>query len=171
MPHQLMAAGAGDTLDQHHVGGGLEDGAVLLAKNVPEIVRSAPARRIGLAHVAEPSGEFSQPLSVGRLTLPLDWKVLGLQELRPSDKSDSGVAEDVHGSLESGAWSREFGYRLQSYTSIRNFLSKHQDFSSILLAPSSQPNRAVTAHTHRCARSRGVSIRRLQESVPPEIQP
>src|SRR3954470_5231462 len=91
-----MAAGAGDPLNEHYVGGMLEDRAMTLPEDVPEILRGAPARRIVLAHIAEPSGELRQPLSIGGLPLPFYWKVLWLQELRPSDKGDAGGAEDLH---------------------------------------------------------------------------
>src|SRR5882724_5506710 len=116
-----MAAGARDPLDEHHIGGVLEDRAVPLPQNVPQILRGAPARRIVLAHITEPSGKFGQPLPVGRFALPLDWEMRGLEKLGPGDEGDAGGADYFHGSWESGARSRELGRRMQSYTSRLKF--------------------------------------------------
>jgi hypothetical protein len=50
-----------------------------------------------LAHVAEPSGELGEPLSVGGLTPPGDRQMARLQKLRAGDEGDTGFAEDFHG--------------------------------------------------------------------------
>ena len=75
----------------------LEDGAVPLPEDVPQILGRRPAGRVVLAHVAQPPGELGDALAVARLALPLDRQVAGLDELRPGNEGDAGLAEDVHG--------------------------------------------------------------------------
>ena len=55
---QLVAARAGDALDQDDVLCMLEDRAVPLPEDVPEIVPGSAAGGVVLAHVAEPPGEL-----------------------------------------------------------------------------------------------------------------
>src|SRR4051794_40787714 len=105
MPHQLVAAGAGDPLNQHHVGRVLEDRPMALLKNVLEIFGGAPARRIVLAHVAEAPGELRDSFAVTRFPLPLDRQMGRLQELGTGDEGDARSADDFHGSWELGAGS------------------------------------------------------------------
>ena len=102
MPHQLVAAAPGDPLDQHHVRAVLEHRAVTLLQDVGQVLGRRPARRVVLAHVAEPPGELGDPLAVARLALPLDREVGGLEELRARDEGDPGLAKDVHESWGQG---------------------------------------------------------------------
>jgi hypothetical protein len=97
MADQLMAAGAGDSLDQHDIGRVLEHRAMALLENVSEVLGGAPSGRVVLAHVAEPAGELGDPLAIGRVALPLDRQVGRLQELGPGYQGDPGSSDDVHG--------------------------------------------------------------------------
>jgi hypothetical protein len=81
MADQLVTTGAGDPLDQHHIGGVLEHGPMALLQDVAQVFRRAPAGRIVLAHIAEPAGKLGEPLAIGRVALPLDRKMGGLDEL------------------------------------------------------------------------------------------
>jgi hypothetical protein len=97
MPHQLVAAGAGDPLDQHHIGAVLEHRAVPLPQDVLEVIRGAPPRRVVLAHVAEPTGELREALPIGGFALPLHRQMRRLEELGPGEERDARLADDVHG--------------------------------------------------------------------------
>ena len=55
--------------------------------------RVSRLRRILLAHVAEPSGKFRQPLAIGALAEPLNGKMIGLGELRAGQDGDARLEE------------------------------------------------------------------------------
>ena len=97
VPHQLVAAAPGDSLDQHRVGAVLEHRPVPLAEDVPQVLGRGPAGGVVLAHVAEPPGELGDPLAVAGFPLPLHLQVGRLEELGPGDEGDAGLAENVHG--------------------------------------------------------------------------
>ena len=99
VPNQLMAAGARDPLDEHDVGGMLEDRAVALAQDVPQVLGGGSPGGIVLAHVAEPTSELGDPLAVAGFALPLDRQVRRLEELGPGDQGDAGRAKDFHDGL------------------------------------------------------------------------
>jgi hypothetical protein len=80
----------------------LEDGAVALPEDVPEIFGGGPARRIVLAHVAQAAGELGDALAVGRLPFPSHRQVGRLEELGTADEGDAGLAKDVHGRPNQG---------------------------------------------------------------------
>src|SRR5688572_28491996 len=70
-----------------------------LAKDVAQVLRRASARRIVLAHVAQPSGKLGNALAVAGVSLPLHRKVGGLEKLRAGDEGHAGDAEDFHSRL------------------------------------------------------------------------
>jgi hypothetical protein len=62
----------------------LENASVTLFLYVLEIVASVAVRRIPLAHVAQPAGEFGQTLAIRTLSQPVDGEVRWLGERGPS---------------------------------------------------------------------------------------
>jgi hypothetical protein len=68
-----------------------------LLQDIGQVLRRAPAGRVVLTHVAEPSGKLGYPLAVAGLAHPLDAEVGRLQKLRPGDEGDAGSLDDFHG--------------------------------------------------------------------------
>jgi hypothetical protein len=64
MANQLVAAGPGDSLDEHDIGRMFEDGAVTLLQDIAEVFGGGSSRRVVLAHVAEPPRKLGDPLSI-----------------------------------------------------------------------------------------------------------
>ncbi len=68
MANELVGERSAHSLDEHGVVRVLQNAAVSLAFDVLEIFPRLALRRISLAHVAQPAGEFRQALTVSALT-------------------------------------------------------------------------------------------------------
>ena len=69
----------------------LQHRAVALLLDVLEVIGGGALGRVGLAHVAEPAGEFGEPLAVGRFARPLHAEVRRLDELGAGEQRDGGA--------------------------------------------------------------------------------
>ena len=70
MAHQLVRQRPAHALDENRVVRVLEHAAVPLLLDVLEVFARRALRRIVLAHVAQPAGEFREPLAVGAVADP-----------------------------------------------------------------------------------------------------
>ena len=104
MAHQLVGQRAAHSLEEERVVRVLEHAAVSLLLDVLQVLARRPARRILLAHVAEPAGELRQPLAVGALSQPVHGQVLGLRERRAREESDARFC------MQDISWTRAVSY-------------------------------------------------------------
>src|SRR6185437_10479790 len=96
MPDQLVRQRPAHALEEHRVVGVLQHAPVSLLLDVLQVLPRLPRRRVLLAHVAEPAGEFREPLTVGSLAHPVHGQVSGLAEAWTREQRDGGFV-DEHG--------------------------------------------------------------------------
>src|SRR2546430_14555568 len=84
-----------DPLDQEHVDGVLEHGAMSLLLDVLEVLGRRPVRRVVLAHVADAPRELGEPLAGRSIPLPLHPQVRRLDEPRAGDEGDARGADEL----------------------------------------------------------------------------
>jgi len=102
VPHQLVRQRAADPLEQEGVVRVLEDAPVPLLLDVLQIVARRAARRIVLAHVAEPARELRQSLAVGALADPVHVQVVRRGEHGAREDGDLRLVVETRGGGGSG---------------------------------------------------------------------
>src|SRR5690242_712364 len=95
MAHQLVRQAAGNALQEQRIIGVLENGAMTLLLDVRDVGTCFAARRISLAHIAEPSRKLGEPLTIGVLAHPLHWQMRRLEELRTGNEGDLRLEIDL----------------------------------------------------------------------------
>ncbi len=73
-----------------------EDRAMALPQNISEVLGRGASGGVMLAHIAEPSGIFGDPLSVARFAFPFDRQMGRLEELGPGDQGDARGTDYLH---------------------------------------------------------------------------
>src|ERR1051325_2081189 len=95
MSHQLVRERTTHALDEQRVVRVLEHGAMTLLLDIVEIIARRPLRRVVLAHVADPTREFGEALSISALADPVHRQMLGRRERRSREEGDRGLVVEM----------------------------------------------------------------------------
>src|SRR4029078_11184476 len=91
MTHQLVRERPAHSLEEQRVVRMLQYAPVPLLLDVLEVFARLALRRIVLAHVTEPAGEFRELFAVGALTDQTHREVLRHRAHRPGEKGHDGL--------------------------------------------------------------------------------